>query len=69
MIYLTIVIAAVLVFVLQARIYRKYAFDKLEYKVTLSSDEVFEGDEVYVRGNIKQKIPPSPVFEGGHGAA
>ena len=44
MIYLTIVIAAVLVFVLQARIYRKYAFDKLEYKVTLSSDEVFEGD-------------------------
>ena len=64
MIYLTIVIAAVLVFVLQARIYRKYAFDKLEYKVTLSSDEVFEGDEVYVYEEISnKKFLPLPFLK------
>ena len=62
MIYLTIVIAAV--FVLQARIYRKYAFDKLEYKVTLSSDEVFEGDEVYVYEEISnKKFLPLPFLK------
>ena len=51
-------------FVLQARIYRKYAFDKLEYKVTLSSDEVFEGDEVYVYEEISnKKILPLPFLK------
>lgn len=64
MIYIAIVIAAVLVFVIQAKIYRKYAFDKLEYKVTLSTQEIFEDEEIYVYEELRNnKFLPLPFLK------
>ena len=64
MIYLSIILSAVFVFILQAKIYRKHAFDKLEYTVSLSTNEVFEGDEVYVYEEIaNKKFLPLPFLK------
>ncbi len=64
MIYLSIILSAVFIFIVQAKIYRKHAFDKLEYTVSLSSDEVFEGDEIYVYEEISnKKFLPLPFLK------
>lgn len=64
MIYLAVVLAAMFVFLLQAKVYRRHAFDNLEYKVSLSSDEVFEGSELYLYEEIaNKKLLPLPFLK------
>lgn len=64
MIYVAIVLAAILVFIIQKKIYRKYAFDKLEYKVTLSTQEIFEDEEIYVYEELRNnKFLPLPFLK------
>ena len=42
--FIAIILSAVFILILQAKIYRKHAYDKLEYNVSVSSGEVFEGE-------------------------
>lgn len=64
MVYLAIAIAAAIVFLVQAKVYLNHAFDKLEYKVYLSTSEVFEGDEVYLYEEIaNKKLLPLPFLK------
>ncbi len=64
MIYIAIASALVFVLLLQTWIYRKYSFDKLDYKVTLSSDEVFEDEEIYIYEEISNnKLLPIPFLK------
>lgn len=64
MIYIAIVLAAVAVMMIQARIFRKKAFEDLEYAVSLSVYEVFEGEEIYLYEEIKNnKLLPLPFLK------
>ncbi len=64
MIFAAILIAAVFVVILQRKIYQKYMFDGLEYSVEVSSQEVFEDEEIYVYEEIRNnKTLPLPYLK------
>lgn len=64
MIFIAIVLAAALVFIIQAKIYKKYAFQNLEYKVTVSTQEIFEDEEIYVYEELRNnKFLPLPFLK------
>lgn len=64
MIYIAILAAAVLVFIVQAKVYKKHVFDHLEYKMTLSTQEIFEDEEIYVYEELKNnKWLPIPFLK------
>ncbi|MGN1408830.1 MAG: DUF58 domain-containing protein [Eubacteriales bacterium] len=64
MIYIAVIISVIIVLVLQARIYKKHAYDRLEYKVSVSTNEVFEGEEIYIYEEItNKKLLPLPFLK------
>ncbi|MBQ3708857.1 MAG: DUF58 domain-containing protein [Clostridia bacterium] len=64
MIYIAIVLAAVAVMMIQARVFRKKAFEDLAYSVSLSVYEVFEGEEIYLYEEIRNdKLLPLPFLK------
>ncbi len=48
MVFIAIMIAALLVYLIQSRIYNKHVFVSLDYDVSLSAEEVFEGEDIYM---------------------
>ena len=64
MILIALILAAVLVFLIQADYYKKHAFDNLEYRVTLSTSEVFEDEEIFLYEEItNNKFLPLPFLK------
>lgn len=48
MVFIAIMIAALAVYLIQSRIYNKHVFDNLRYDVSLSAEEVFEGEDIFM---------------------
>lgn len=64
MFFVALVLSAVVVFLLQSYVYKKFAFDKLTYNIALSVSEVFEGEEIYIYEEISnKKILPLPFLK------
>lgn len=53
MLFISVAIAVVAVVLLQYFVYKKKGFSNIEYSATLSSGEVFEGDDVYLYEEIR----------------
>ena len=61
MIFLAIALAALLVYLLQSRLFTRHAFDSLRYRVRMSTSEVFEGEEVFLYEELENgKSLPLP---------
>ncbi len=64
MIYIAIIAAALIVVLLQSKIYRDNALNDLEYRVEVSADEVFEDEEIYVYEELRNnKLLPLPFLK------
>jgi len=65
MLFVSIFIAVALVYIVEAYIYNKYSFDDLEYRVTVSAEEVFEGEDIFmyeeISNNKNLPIPNAKV--------
>lgn len=62
MIFIALLIAAVVVYLVQMRIFNRHTFDNLEYDVKLSAEEVFEGEDIFMYeelGNAKDLPIPT----------
>ena len=53
MLFISVAVAIVGVVLLQYFVYKKKCFSNIEYSATLSSGEVFEGDDVYLYEEIR----------------
>ena len=53
MLFISVAAAIVGVVLLQYFVYKKKGFSNIEYSATLSSGEVFEGDDVYLYEEIR----------------
>lgn len=61
MLYLALLAAVVIVYVWQRKMYEKHTFDEIDYKITVSSEEVFEGEDIFVYEEISNdKYIPVP---------
>jgi len=61
MLFCAIIIAAFIVFLLQAKLYSRRSFDKMEYNVYLGAEEVFEGEDVFLYEELtNNKTLPIP---------
>ncbi len=61
MLYIALIVAAVIVYIWQQKMYEKHTFDAIDYKVTVSSEEVFEGEDIFVYEEItNDKYIPVP---------
>ncbi|NLB15521.1 MAG: DUF58 domain-containing protein [Clostridiales bacterium] len=61
MYFIALCMALLIVFFLQRHIYRKYIFAGMNYRVTVSAEEVFEGDDVYIYEELSNdKALPVP---------
>jgi len=47
--------AILIAYIIQYNVYKKYALEKIEYDVTLSTDEVFEDEDVFMFEEISNK--------------
>ena len=66
MLFLALLAALLIVYLVQRGIYRKYIFKNLGYRVTLSAEEVVEGDDVFMYeelSNAKALPVPSAKVE------
>ena len=64
MLFISLLIALIVVYLLQYALYKKYAFHKIEYTVKPASDEVFENDEIYIYEEItNDKLLPLPFVK------
>lgn len=65
MLFVSIFIAIALVYFAEMYIYNKYSFNDLEYKVTVSAEEVFEGEDIFmyeeISNNKNLPIPNAKV--------
>ncbi len=63
MLFIAIIIAAVIIYLIQMAVYNKKTFDNLEYTVSLSAEEVFEGEDIFMFEEITnaKKLPVSSV--------
>lgn len=52
MLFISIAVALLIVYLLQARIFSRHSFDGVEYRVTLSAEEVFEGEDIFLYEEI-----------------
>ncbi len=48
MLFFAVLITAVIVYIIQSKIYERHAFDSLSYDVKLSAEEVFEGEDIFM---------------------
>ena len=48
MLFFAVLITAVIVYMVQSKIYERHAFDSLSYDVKLSAEEVFEGEDIFM---------------------
>ncbi len=55
MLFVAVAVAVVGVVLLQYFVYKKFGFSNIEYSATLSSGEVFEGDDIYLYEEIKNR--------------
>ena len=61
MIFLAIALAALLVYLLESRLFTRHAFDSLRYRVRMSTDEVFEGEDIFLYEELENgKSLPLP---------
>lgn len=61
MLYLALLAAVVIVYVWQRKMYEKHTFDEIDYKITVSSEEVFEGEDIFIYEEISNdKYIPVP---------
>ncbi len=61
MLYLALLAAVVIVYVWQLKMYEKHTFDEIDYKITVSSEEVFEGEDIFIYEEISNdKYIPVP---------
>lgn len=64
MIFIALAISVLIVFIAEGRIYKKHAFDNIEYNVTVSTGEVFEDEEIYIYEEIRNnKSLPLPYLK------
>lgn len=64
MLFISLLIALVGVYLLQYFLYKKYAFRNLRYTVQAASHEVFENDEIYIYEEItNDKLLPLPFVK------
>lgn len=63
MFFLAIIIAAIIVYLIQKAVYDNKTFDKLNYTVSLSAEEVFEGEDIFMYEEITnaKRLPVSSV--------
>ncbi len=61
MLYLALLAAVFIVYIWQQRLYEKHTFEEIDYKVTVSSEEVFEGEDIFIYEEItNDKYMPVP---------
>ncbi|MCD7747897.1 MAG: DUF58 domain-containing protein [Firmicutes bacterium] len=61
MLYIALLLAVVAVYFAERKIYEKHIFENLTYNVTVGSEEVFEGEDIYVFEEItNDKMVPMP---------
>lgn len=64
MLFIAFAAALVIVFLVQGYVYKKHAFDGVEYNITVSTDEAFENEEIYVYEEItNNKFLPLPYIK------
>ena len=64
MIYLAILLAAVLVYLTQMRLYAKKTREGLSYTVRLSTEEVFEDEDIFYYDElVNDKLLPLPFLK------
>ncbi|MBR4961005.1 MAG: DUF58 domain-containing protein, partial [Clostridia bacterium] len=64
MLFISLLIALLCVYLLQYFLYKKYAFLNVRYTVTPASGEVFENDEIYIYEEItNDKLLPLPFLK------
>lgn len=63
MLFIAIIFAAVIIYLIQMTIYNKLTFNNLEYTVSLSAEEVFEGEDIFMYEEITNAkgLPVSSV--------
>ncbi len=63
MLFIAIIIAVVIVYLIQMSVYNKKALEDLQYNVSLSAEEVFEGEDIFMFEEItnSKKLPVSSV--------
>lgn len=55
MIFLAVILAALAVFLIQRRVFSHHFFDGLKYRVRMSTEEVFEGEDIYLFEELENK--------------
>ncbi len=64
MLFIALALSLIIVFFAQGRIYKKHAFDAVEYNISVSTGEVFEKEEIYVYEEIRNnKALPLPYLK------
>jgi len=64
MLFVTIIIALIVVYLIQYRVYRYKAFESITYRVIVEKSEVFEDDEVYIYEELgNHKLLPLPFVK------
>ncbi len=61
MLFLALIVAVLIVYVWQYKLYDKHTFDDIDYKVTVSTEEAFEGEDIFVYEELSNdKYIPLP---------
>ena len=64
MLFLAILLAAVLVYLVQMKLYGRYTQDKLSYTARLGAEEVFEDEDIYYYDELSNdKLLPLPFLK------
>jgi len=64
LLFITLILALLFVYLFQYVVYKKYAYTNITYRVTLQTNEVFEGDEIYIYEEItNNKWLPIPFVK------
>ena len=64
MIYLAILLAAVLIYIVQMKLYEKKTRDGLSYSVRLGAEEVFEDEDIFYYDElVNDKLLPLPFLK------
>lgn len=64
MLFIALLLSLIGVYLLQYKLYKKYAFHNITYRVEAASGEVFENDEIYIYEEIiNDKLLPLPFVK------
>lgn len=61
MLFIALILAIFIVYLWQSKLYEKHTFDNIDYKVTVSTEEAFEGEDIFIYEELtNDKYIPIP---------